>query len=161
MMGKDSYSLSTLDDFVIVGSFTSIAGGCTFHFYDAHASVFVPELVSNFPFEEKWGCDYPTSGGGGMVSIGSDVWIGEGVRVLAGVHIGDGAIVGAGSVVTKDVPPYAFVAGNPAQIKRYRFDGETVRKLLKIKWWEWDNKIIRDRMEDMKDIKLFVDKYYE
>lgn len=56
------------------------------------------------------------------VVIGDDVWIGGRVTILPGVHVGRGAIIGAGSVVTKSVPPYAIVAGNPATIKRYRRD---------------------------------------
>ncbi len=54
------------------------------------------------------------------VTIGSDVWIGGRVIILPGVHIGDGAVIGAGSVVTKDVPPYAIVGGNPAKVIKER-----------------------------------------
>jgi acetyltransferase-like isoleucine patch superfamily enzyme len=68
--------------------------------------------------------------------IGNDVWIGNRVTVLGKVRrIGDGAVVGAGSIVTKDVPDYAIVAGNPATVLRYRFDAETVRSLLETSWW--------------------------
>jgi acetyltransferase-like isoleucine patch superfamily enzyme len=55
------------------------------------------------------------------VVIGNDVWVGTRAIILHGVHIGDGAVVGAGSVVTKDVPPYAVVAGNPARVLKQRF----------------------------------------
>ena len=58
------------------------------------------------------------------VVIGNDVWIGGRVTILPGVHIGNGAVVGAGAVVTKDVPDYAVVAGNPAKIIKYRNNGE-------------------------------------
>jgi acetyltransferase-like isoleucine patch superfamily enzyme len=54
------------------------------------------------------------------ITIGDDVWIGTRVIVLPGVQIGNHAILGAGSVVTKSVPPYAIVGGNPAKIIRYR-----------------------------------------
>lgn len=68
--------------------------------------------------------------------IGNDVWIGNRVTILGKVKsIGNGAVVGAGSVVTKDVPPYAIIAGNPAKIIRYRFDEDTIGALQKLQWW--------------------------
>ena len=70
------------------------------------------------------------------VTVGSDVWTGHNVNVMAGVSVGDGAIIAAGSVVTKDVPPYAIVAGVPATIKRLRFPEQTIERLLRLKWWE-------------------------
>ena len=54
------------------------------------------------------------------VNIGNDVWIGARVTILPGVKIGNGAIIGAGSVVTKDVPDFAIVGGNPARVIKYR-----------------------------------------
>lgn len=74
--------------------------------------------------------------------IGNDVWIGSSAVVLSGVTVGDGAVIGAGAVVTRDVPPYTIVAGVPAREIKKRFDGETIRRLLEMKWWDWDvNKI--------------------
>ncbi len=78
----------------------------------------------------------------GKTTIGNDVWIGAASIVLKGVTIGDGAVIGAGSIVTKDVPPYAIVAGNPARIVRYRFDPETVKRFLVVKWWDLGPAII-------------------
>ena len=75
------------------------------------------------------------------------------------VTIGHGAIIGSGSIVTKHVPPYAVVVGNPAKVKKYRFNKEIIEKLLKIKWWEWDKETIIQRIEDFKDIKKFIKKY--
>lgn len=73
-----------------------------------------------------------------IVEIGSDVWIGPNSVVLQKANIGTGAVIASGSVVTKPVPPYAIVAGNPAKIIRYRFSEEKVKKLLESKWWDLD-----------------------
>ncbi|HVT27808.1 MAG TPA: CatB-related O-acetyltransferase [Lacipirellulaceae bacterium] len=70
------------------------------------------------------------------VTVGNDVWTGHNVNVMAGVSVSDGVIIAAGSVVTKDVPPYAIVAGVPATIKRLRFPEKTIERLLRAKWWE-------------------------
>jgi tetrahydrodipicolinate N-succinyltransferase len=70
------------------------------------------------------------------VTIGNDVWTGHNVNILPGVSVDDGAVIGAGSVVTKDVPPYAIVAGVPAQVRRMRFPERTIERLLRLKWWE-------------------------
>jgi len=76
-----------------------------------------------------------------FTTIGNDVWIGHGAQIMAGVSIGDGAVVAAGAVVSKNVPPYAVVAGNPAQIKKMRINPEWISPLLRFKWWRfapWD-----------------------
>ncbi|MCG2586663.1 CatB-related O-acetyltransferase [Massilia sp. TS11] len=70
--------------------------------------------------------------------IGHDVWIGDNACVRTGVRIGTGAIIGMGAIVTKDVPPYAIVAGNPARVLRYRFAPELIERLLASRWWELD-----------------------
>jgi virginiamycin A acetyltransferase len=57
---------------------------------------------------------------------------------MPGVHIGDGAIIATGAVVTKDVPPYAIVGGNPAEVLRYRFDDAVIARLRALSWWDWD-----------------------
>ena len=73
----------------------------------------------------------------GDVRIGNDVWLGRGAVVLSGVTIGDGAAIGAYSVVTKDVPDYAIVGGNPAKLLKMRFPPEVVERLRAIQWWNW------------------------
>jgi acetyltransferase-like isoleucine patch superfamily enzyme len=74
-------------------------------------------------------------------NIGNDVYIGHGAFLIQGVSVGDGAVIGACSVVTKDVPPFAIVAGNPAKVKSMRFDDGIIEKMIKLRWWDyafWD-----------------------
>lgn len=70
------------------------------------------------------------------IEIGNDVWVGNGAYIKRGLRLGDGCIVGAKAVVTRDVPPYAIVAGNPARIIRYRFDEALRERLLASRWWD-------------------------
>ncbi len=124
-----------------IGRFCAIADNVTFFLGGNHHT----EWVAMFPFysfdhlfsidKTKYNPSMVTSSGN--ITIGNDVWIGSHVTILSGVTIGDGAVVAAYSLVTKDVPPYAMVAGNPAVIKKYRFDEQTIETLLRISWWYW------------------------
>jgi acetyltransferase-like isoleucine patch superfamily enzyme len=71
-------------------------------------------------------------------TIGNDVWVGTNVYLKDGITVGDGAIIGAHSVVTRDVPPYAVVAGQPARVIRMRFAEPLVERLLAIRWWRFN-----------------------
>jgi acetyltransferase-like isoleucine patch superfamily enzyme len=82
----------------------------------------------------------------GDVIIGNDVWICYGATILSGVTIGDGAVIGARAVVTRDVAPYTVVAGNPAREISKRFDDETIKKLLDLKWWDKDEEWIKENI---------------
>jgi GT2 family glycosyltransferase/acetyltransferase-like isoleucine patch superfamily enzyme/cytochrome c-type biogenesis protein CcmH/NrfG/glycosyltransferase involved in cell wall biosynthesis len=73
----------------------------------------------------------------GDVVIGNDVWIGDDAVILSGVTVGDGAVIAARTVVTKDVPPYDILGGNPARTIRKRFSDESIAMLLELKWWDW------------------------
>ncbi|MEY4750081.1 MAG: hypothetical protein RIQ60_2295 [Pseudomonadota bacterium] len=80
--------------------------------------------------------------------IEDDVWVGHAAIILPSVKVvGRGAIIAAGAVVTKDVPPYAIVAGNPAKVIRHRFDEITISKIEATKWWLLDKKQIAKLME--------------
>ena len=93
---------------------------------------------------------------GKRVVVGHDVWIGRSAIVLPGVTIGTGAVVGAGAIVTKDVPPYAIVAGNPARLIRYRFDESTVQRLLATAWWDFPEERLKRLGPLVKDVELFL-----
>lgn len=96
----------------------------------------------------------------GSVLIQNDVWVGHGVTLLSGITIHNGAIIGAESVVTKDVPSYAIVAGNPAKIIGYRFPEEQRAALNEIAWWNWDLAKLLERKEELfQPVELFIEKY--
>lgn len=89
-----------------------------------------------------FGCEVAKGTSGGC-EIGNAVWIAQAVSVVSGVTIGDGAVVGAGSTVLSDIPPFAVAVGTPARVVKYRFDEETIERLLGIAWWDWDREVIR------------------
>lgn len=89
-------------------------------------------------------------------TVGHDVWVGHGAIVKGGVSIGHGAIIGAGAVVTRDVPPYAVVAGVPARLLRYRFEQRIIDALLAFRWWDRDLDWLRRHSDEMRDIESFM-----
>lgn len=117
--------------------------------------------VANFPFYAH----FLNHGGErdtftkGVVRVGNDVWVGARAIILSGVEIGDGAVIAAGAVVTKNVPPYAIVGGVPAKLIKYRFSEKVIQDLLKIKWWNWSDADIKNKVEDFYiDVEEFIHK---
>lgn len=96
-----------------------------------------------------------------MPIIGNDVWIGMNSIIMRGVTIGDGAVIAAGSVVTSNVLPYSIVGGVPAKHIRFRFSEDEIQKLLAIKWWDWEEKKIKDNSHLFYKIDDFVSKHYK
>lgn len=128
----------------IIGSFCSI-GPQVICGMSSHPLDFVstyPGFYTKHSSGSKWLGAFHKTDDFKKVEIGSDVWIGARVIIIGGTKIGHGAVVAAGSVVTKDVPPYAIVAGVPARIIRYRFDSELIDLLLKTQWWNYPIKAL-------------------
>ncbi|QJT07511.1 CatB-related O-acetyltransferase [Oceanidesulfovibrio marinus] len=129
---------------VIVGRFCSIAENVRAVIVGHNL-----EHVSTYPFNllfHDWPEAQELTGHPvhkGDLVIGNDVWIGQDSLLLGGVTIGDGAVVGAGAVVSKDVPPYAVVAGNPARVVKKRFSDADIETLLSIRWWDWPLDTVR------------------
>jgi acetyltransferase-like isoleucine patch superfamily enzyme len=142
-----------------IGKYCSIADGVEIFLGGNHRT----DWVSTFPFPvfREWPEARNIKGHPGTkgdVTIGHDVWLGAGCVVLSGVTIGNGAVVGCRAVVTRDVPDYAIVAGNPATIMKMRFDPETVDRLLETAWWNWDPAMVRKNLGPMlsADVKNFL-----
>ena len=130
-------------DKLIIGKFCSIACGAKFMFTSANHKM---SSLSTYPFPifyEEWGLDVKDIRNAwdnkGDIVIGNDVWIGYEAVIMSGVTIGDGAIIGTRAVVTRDVPPYTIVGGVPAKPIRKRYDDETIERLIKLRWWDWEH----------------------
>ncbi|MBP3621800.1 MAG: DUF1792 domain-containing protein [Lachnospiraceae bacterium] len=166
-IGRDSYIEEAMVDNVLdksciynlqVGRYSSIAHDVTFivdmnHDYRKPCQGRILGAVYNRPeiIKRK-----------GQIIIMNDCWIGEKVTIMSGVTIGNGAVVAAGSVVTKDVPAYAIVSGNPARIIGYRFDDHQRDALHLIRWWNWDEeKVLSCVGELYGDIDAFISKHLE
>ena len=91
------------------------------------------DWFSNYPFMDKIVESYQ---GKGDTVIEDAVWIGMRAMIMPGVRLGEGSVIAAGSIVTKDVPPYAVVGGNPAKIIKYRFSPAIIERLLKLKIYD-------------------------
>lgn len=149
------YLFEFIGDKLIIGKFCQIATGVRFVM---NGSSHAMNGFSTYPFKVfggQWAEKDPMKlvSKGGTI-LGNDVWIGNGATIMRGVKIGDGAIIGTNSLVTKDVPPYTIVGGNPAKEIRKRFDEETIQLLLAIKWWDWDVQKITDNLEVITNGKI-------
>jgi len=143
-----SLAIFTPDDRIEIGKFCSLAKDVVILAGGNHMMT----RATTFPF--KWLSTraepeerYTDAANKGATVIGHDVWIGHGATVLSGVKIGNGAVVGAQAVVAKDVPDYAIVVGNPAEVIRYRFKPETIERLLKLCWWDWEESKIAANLD--------------
>ncbi|MFC6206085.1 MULTISPECIES: CatB-related O-acetyltransferase [Levilactobacillus] len=149
-MGAFSYSQSNLPIHTIIGRYSVISGAVremgpnhpmnrftssilTYDPHNAALNTYKEDFNAHIePVRSDVTREYP-------IIIGNDVWIGENVTFSSkGIVVNDGAVIGADSVVTKDVPPYAVVVGVPAHVIKYRFDPDTIKRLMALKWWQYD-----------------------
>jgi len=133
-------------DRLVIGKFCSIAHGARFLFNGGNHRA---ASCVNYPFAifgELWEHDLNVASSWdnkGDIVVGNDVWIGFEALIMAGVTIGDGARIGSRAIVTRDVPPYATVAGSPARVVKKRFSDAEIALLEEIRWWDWPEDRIR------------------
>jgi virginiamycin A acetyltransferase len=149
---------------LVIGKFVQLAHGVQFITSSANHQM---DGFSTYPFAvfgEPWVSCYEAKWPNkGDTVVGNDVWIGHEALIMPAVSIGDGVIIASRSVVTKDIPPYTIVAGNPAKVIRKRFDEEIIASLLEIKWWDWPIDVINKNIaaivaadvDDMKKINKY------
>lgn len=159
-VGRYTYGYQYLsnDNVKSIGAFCSIAEGQLIVPNDHRLDWITTSPIASLKEFSFVGRDYVNdymSEEDRKIIIGNDVWIGARCIIFEGVTIGDGAVIAAGSIIRKDVPPYAVVGGVD-KILRYRFDKETIEKLLKIKWWNWDDKDIREKIYMFRETAFFI-----
>lgn len=158
--------ISWTDDYhVYLGKYNSIGRDCTFFLHANHRTDWITTSsqlwgpVTHDVAQMHLRMGHPICKGN--IVVENDVWIGAHSTIMSGVKIGNGAIIGATATVTKDVPPYAIVVGNPAKLIRYRFTEEQIESLLKIGWWNWHEQKIKDEAMDLwsGNIDEFIEKH--
>jgi virginiamycin A acetyltransferase len=156
--------ISWSDEYHIhLGKYNSIGRDCNFFLHANHrvdwittsSQLWGPVTPEIADMHMKMG--HPTCKGD--IIIENDVWIGAKSTIMSGIKIGNGAVVGSSSVVTKDVPPFAIVVGNPAKVIKYRFTEDQISSLLKIAWWDWEEERIKNTAMDLwsGDVNKFIE----
>lgn len=156
--GGAGFRLWSAGERVLVGAFCSFAEGVLIFGGGEHRVDWVTTHPLRIAFNSPGAGEDGHPHSKGTTKIGNDVWMGHGALILSGVTVGDGACVGAGAVVSKDVPPYSIVAGNPAKVVRLRFSERQIEQLLQIAWWNWPIEKIQ-RFESLlcdSDIDAFI-----
>ncbi|MEZ9819438.1 Vat family streptogramin A O-acetyltransferase [Shewanella sp. 10N.286.45.A1] len=144
------YHFPFIGDKLIIGKFCAIAKDVKFIMNGANHKV---SGFSSYPFQifsNGWEKVMPKAGDlpfKGDTHIGHDVWIGYDATIMPGVTVGHGAIIASKSVVTKDVPAYGVVGGNPAELIKLRFEQDIIKQLVDIAWWDWTAEKITANLE--------------
>lgn len=150
-VGKFSYGKLNVhfwgsdNEYLKIGDFVSIAEGVQFILGGNHGY----NSITTFPFKVEFNKHKVEALSKGPIVICDDVWIGMNAIILSGITINQGSVIAAGSVVTKDIPPYAIVGGNPARIIKYRFDKATIEKLLALDLSKLNTHLIRENIEKL------------
>jgi acetyltransferase-like isoleucine patch superfamily enzyme len=156
--GEHTFPVFTEGARIVVGAFCAIDNEARIHGGGEHVITRAASFPLNAMLFDRGKRNAIDDRETGPTVIGNDVWIGKGATVLTGLTVGDGAVIGTRAVVTKSVPPYAIVVGNPARILRYRFDAEIRDRLLALRWWDWSDEEIRARRRwFMGDVESFLD----
>ena len=150
------YHFDFIGDKLIIGKFCMIASGVTFIMNGGNH---LTNAISAYPFaifDHGWehamdGKQHPYKGD---TKVGNDVWIGYNATIMPGVTIGDGAIIATNSTVVQDVAPYSVVGGNPAKEIKRRFDRDSIERLLRLKWWDWDVEKITRNVRHLTDLDV-------
>jgi len=154
LAGFNIVANASIGKFCSIGSFVSIGPGMhPTHTYVSTSPVFFsPHKQCGNTFADRF--YFQDSG---KVVIGNDVWIGNNVVILDNVTIGDGAIIAAGAIVNKNVAPYTIVGGVPARRIKTRFSEDQIKKLLESKWWEKNEKWLKDNLQHMHNVDSFLE----
>lgn len=123
-----------------IGSFSSLAENVSIQEFNHKMNRVTSASIGSQVWDEDIREDFVSKGD---ITIEEDVWVGSNVSILSGVTIGRGSVIGAGAVITKSVPRYSVVVGNPGSVIRKRFTDEKIRFLESLIWWEWDEKTIK------------------
>lgn len=167
--GAFSYSWSSLPEYVSVGRYCSIAAGVSIMPASHQTDMFTTSSMvydsllkhraafyQDHHYENNDVLNVTHETNHKSIEVGNDVYIGTSAILRRGIKIGDGAIIGAFAVVTKDVEPYSVVVGNPGRIVKKRYSDQQIKRLARLKWWNWNFKKLMTFSHE-KNIDKFLD----
>ena len=141
-------------DKLIVGKYCSIATGVQFMMGGTQGHNY--NWIATHPLVGIDGSSFTGRIWKGDTIIGNDVWLGAESLIMPGIKIDDGAVIAARSVITKNVGPFEIWGGNPAKFIKKRFYENDIKKLLQIKWWDWDLQTIKLNINHLRSSEVDV-----